>query len=65
MAADDSNEPKQHSRRPPHSLKESLVERPRYTTEQLFGTADVVVILHGTNEYLLRRTRNGRLLLTK
>jgi len=37
----------------------------RLSSEALFGHASEVVIEHYGEEYRLRRTRNGRLILTK
>jgi len=37
----------------------------RWSSEQLLGTSDEVVILHGDHRYRLRRTATGKLILTK
>jgi hemin uptake protein HemP len=39
--------------------------RPVYRTEDLLGPAGEAVLVHGGEEYRLRITRNGRLILTK
>lgn len=39
--------------------------RQRLHSEELFGTAREVVIEHAGEEYLLRLTRQGKLILTK
>jgi len=36
-----------------------------YSSRKLFGGTDTVIIEHGGVQYLLRRTRQGKLLLTK
>ena len=36
-----------------------------WSSEQLFGPADEVVIRHGGSLYRLRRTKLGKLILTK
>lgn len=38
---------------------------PRWTSEELFEGSSVVVIEHAGQDYVLRITRNGRLLLNK
>ena len=40
-------------------------ETPVYSSHVLFGTRDSVTIEHGGERYTLRRTRQGKLLLTK
>jgi len=40
-------------------------ELPVYSSRKLFGGTDTVIIEHGGVQYLLRRTRQGKLLLTK
>ncbi|MBS0498407.1 MAG: hemin uptake protein HemP [Gammaproteobacteria bacterium] len=37
----------------------------RIDTDSLFKTSDVVLILHKGEQYSLRRTRNGKLILNK
>jgi hemin uptake protein HemP len=37
----------------------------RLRSEVLFGSSSEVIIEHGTEEYRLRRTRQGKLILTK
>lgn len=39
--------------------------RPRLKSAELFGTAHEVVIEHAGEEYRLRLTRQGKLILTK
>ena len=39
--------------------------RPRLHSEELFGTAREIVIEHAGDEYRLRLTRQGKLILTK
>lgn len=39
--------------------------RPRVAVEELFRGTREVTIVHGAEEYRLRLTRNGRLILTK
>lgn len=34
-------------------------------TEELFGKASVILIEHGEQIYVLRKTRHGKLILTK
>ncbi len=41
------------------------VFRPRLQSAELFGTAHEVVIEHAGEEYRLRLTRQGKLILTK
>jgi hemin uptake protein HemP len=41
------------------------LNKPELNTEQLFGTAREVVIVHKGEEYRLCITRNGKLILTK
>ena len=50
---------------PSHANQQQKSNRPRWTSEALFEGADVVVIEHLGQDYLLRITRNGRLLLNK
>jgi hemin uptake protein HemP len=37
----------------------------RYDSQELFGTRNVILIRHAEQEYVLRVTRNGKLILTK
>lgn len=37
----------------------------RYESQELFGTRNVILIRHAEQEYVLRVTRNGKLILTK
>jgi len=54
------------SRKPDRaSQAESRAKPPRLSSRTLFGQAKEVVIEHCGEEYRLRRTRNGRLILTK
>jgi hemin uptake protein HemP len=39
--------------------------RPRILLETLLGNSREIVIIHGREEYVLRLTRNGKLILTK
>jgi hemin uptake protein HemP len=39
--------------------------RPRIDSQALFGRESEIIIQHGDQEYRLRRTRNGRLILNK
>jgi hemin uptake protein HemP len=39
--------------------------RPRLHSKELFGTAHEIVIEHAGDEYRLRLTRQGKLILTK
>ncbi len=39
--------------------------RPRLHSKELFGTAREIVIEHAGDEYRLRLTRQGKLILTK
>ena len=41
------------------------VLRPRIPSSELFGTAHEIVIEHAGEEYRLRLTRKGKLILTK
>lgn len=47
---------------PPRTATRDL---PVYSSHSLFGGTDAVIIEHGGAQYLLRRTRQGKLLLTK
>ncbi|MEQ1602772.1 MAG: hemin uptake protein HemP [Methylophilaceae bacterium] len=40
-------------------------ERPRYYSPELFGSANELVIEHAGEEYRLRITSKGKLILTK
>lgn len=46
------------------SAAQALVPR-RLNSEVLFGRCAEVIILHDGQEYRLRRTRNGKLILNK
>ena len=37
----------------------------RYDSEALFGARNVILIRHAEQDYVLRVTRNGKLILTK
>lgn len=37
----------------------------RYDSHQLFGASNVILIRHAGQDYVLRVTRNGKLILTK
>ncbi len=50
---------------PPAGRPEKNPGRPRWTSEALFEGANIVVIEHLGQDYVLRITRNGRLLLNK
>ncbi len=50
-----------HPERPP----ETVNELPRYQSSSLFGNCPCIVIEHGSEEYRLRVTRLGKLILTK
>lgn len=41
------------------------LSRKRLTSDELFGSAQEILIAHGEQEYRLRITRQGKLLLTK
>lgn len=57
IAPDDYELPLKHGPTP--------VARPRVHSTELFGTAHEVVIEHAGEEYRLRLTRQGKLILTK
>lgn len=40
-------------------------DRPTYDSRDLFGERLQIVIAHGEERYVLRRTRQGKLILTK
>ncbi|WAK03688.1 hemin uptake protein HemP [Methylobacter sp. YRD-M1] len=44
---------------------ESAHERRRFSSRELFGTQNEIVIDHHDDEYRLRITSNGKLILTK
>lgn len=46
-----------------HSAAQALL--PRLHSKELFGTAREIVIEHAGDEYRLRLTRQGKLILTK
>jgi hemin uptake protein HemP len=43
----------------------AVAATPRYESQQLFGTRNVILIRHAEQDYVLRVTRNGKLILTK
>jgi hemin uptake protein HemP len=45
--------------------RESTPERRRFSSRGLFGTQNEIVIDHHDDEYRLRITSNGKLILTK
>ncbi|MGJ0430672.1 hemin uptake protein HemP [Methylobacter sp.] len=45
--------------------RESAPERRRFSSRELFGTQSEIVIDHYDDEYRLRITSNGKLILTK
>jgi hemin uptake protein HemP len=45
--------------------KETLNDRRKLSSSVLFGTRNEVVIVHNDEEYRLRITRAGKLILTK
>ena len=49
----------------PASVNQGATTVPRYESHILFKGADRVVINHQGESYLLRITRNGKLILTK
>lgn len=56
------------SRRPaagPAPVDASRARTPVYTSHGLFQGTDTVWIEHGAQRYALRRTRQGKLILTK
>ena len=53
-----------NTHRPSRASVESLPPR-RLNSESLFGRGVEVIIQHAGQEYRLRRTRNGKLLLNK
>ncbi|MDD3609581.1 MAG: hemin uptake protein HemP [Halothiobacillaceae bacterium] len=61
-----SNE-RTHQKRPSRHLAASTppVGRPRLDVAKLMGGRHDVVLVHGTEEYILRITSNGKLILTK
>jgi hemin uptake protein HemP len=51
---------------PPRASREPARKpAPRVRSGELFGASDRVVIEHGTQEYVLLLTRNGKLLLNR
>lgn len=46
-------------------VQESAEMRSTWTTEELLGDRKEILILHNTETYRLRITRNGKLLLQK
>jgi hemin uptake protein HemP len=54
----------------PHSTNSARAEdisseRRRLSSQTLFGTRNEIVIVHNDDEYRLRITSNGKLILTK
>lgn len=47
------------------NVRVTPVPRPRLHSKELFGTAHEIVIEHAGDEYRLRLTRQGKLILTK
>ncbi len=47
------------------TLKEAHPDRRRLNSRVLFGTRKEIVIVHKDDEYRLRITSNGKLILTK
>jgi len=47
------------------SMSETLVPRLRLHSKELLGSAHEIVIEHAVEEYRLRLTRQGKLILTK
>jgi hemin uptake protein HemP len=45
--------------------RDSAPERRRFSSRELFGTQSEIVIDHHDDEYRLRITSNGKLILTK
>lgn len=46
-------------------LKETEHDRPRFSSGALFGARNEIAIVHNGEEYRLRITSNGKLILTK
>ena len=51
--------------RPPHAVPIPAGDAPLYVSHHLFRGASVVWIEHEGERYSLRRTRQGKLILTK
>ena len=49
--------------RPATIPKAESASAKRYTKESLFGSAKEIIIQHGSLDYRLRETRNGKLIL--
>ena len=47
------------------NLSATQAPQPRLQSKELFGTAREIVIEHAGDEYRLRLTRQGKLILTK
>lgn len=47
------------------SISASADKKPRIESNHLFGGSNEIVIVHQEEEYNLRITRNGKLILTK
>lgn len=50
---------------PPSAARPAAKAPPRFTSAQLFGSAQEVLIEHASQTYRLRRTALGKLILTK
>jgi hemin uptake protein HemP len=57
------NQPKSES--PGRNMPEASMESQRINSATLFSAGDVVLIHHQGTVYTLRKTRNGKLILTK
>jgi hemin uptake protein HemP len=49
----------------PSSISASAIKKPRIESDHLFQGNNEIVIVHQKEEYNLRITRNGKLILTK
>ncbi|UOA10050.1 hemin uptake protein HemP [Methylobacter sp. S3L5C] len=45
--------------------REIAIAKPRFNCQQLFGTQNEIIIEHQSDDYRLRITSNGKLILTK
>jgi hemin uptake protein HemP len=50
---------------PPRPAEPNRPHRPAVKSEELFGGAQEIVIVHGGEQYRLRVTKSGKLILTK
>ncbi|HAC34480.1 MAG TPA: hypothetical protein DCF45_08180, partial [Gammaproteobacteria bacterium] len=50
---------------PTSSARRDSAKPPRHQSSELCGSSDRAVIIHNGDHYLLRITRNGKLILTK